>query len=160
MSAIWSGGLAFAYFQSIQQGFGLVDLSADAKTVTPNADFTALQTHYQAVTFATTPSQADAGTTQYPACPTPDATVFVGSANLPPTPNQSACDCAVNEAFPCVFSPRTVNTSAVIGPLFNFACEELGTKGSNACEALSADGTTGTYGIMSTCDPCTRSRFV
>jgi hypothetical protein len=44
--------------------------------------------------------------------------------------------------------------------LFNFACEQLGAAGSNACEALSADGTTGTYGIMSTCDPASQLSYV
>ncbi|KAH7104727.1 Glucanosyltransferase-domain-containing protein [Auriculariales sp. MPI-PUGE-AT-0066] len=160
MSQIWSGGLAFAYFQSIQSGFGLVDISTDGKTVTPNEDFTRLQQHYTSVTFATTPSQADAGTTQYPTCTAADPTVFVGSLTLPPTPNQDACNCAVQKAFACIFNPQTVNTSAILGPLFDFTCPALGKLNSNACDALSADGAAGKYGPLSSCDPESQLSYV
>lgn len=153
MSQIWSGGLAFSYFPSVQQGFGLVEL-ADDGTVTPTTDFNNLQAQYSQITqFVQTPSQADAGQTQYPQCVAPDGVNFLGSVNLPPTPNQDACNCAVEKAFPCVYTPRTTNISAVLGPLFSFACSQLGQQGSDACSQLSANGTTGTYGQMSACDP-------
>ncbi|KZV92110.1 hypothetical protein EXIGLDRAFT_675503 [Exidia glandulosa HHB12029] len=160
MSQTWSGGLAFSYFQGTEQGFGVVDLSEDGSTVTPNQDFTNLQTQYGAVTFQTTPAMADAGATQYPACVEPDGVNFLGSNTLPPTPNQDACNCVVEKASPCVYQARTENFSAVVGPLFSFACSTLGSQGSDACSDLAANGTTGVYGPMSACDPQSQLSFV
>lgn len=153
MSDIWSGGLAFSYFQSLQAGFGLVNISSDGSTVTPLADFQTLQQQYSQVTFVSSPSQSAAGTTQFPACAAPDDVNFFGSDTLPPTPNQQACNCAVDNAFSCVFTPVTPNTTAIIGTLLDYTCGQLGQLGLNSCNALSANGTTGQYGELSSCDP-------
>ncbi|EJD55302.1 hypothetical protein AURDEDRAFT_109680 [Auricularia subglabra TFB-10046 SS5] len=160
MSQWWSGGLAFSYFPSIQTGFALGTVSEDGTTYAPNQDYANLQAQYGAVTLVTTPSQAEAGATQYPACAAPDGTNFLASNTLPPTPNQAACNCAVEKAFPCVYTPRTVNISAVLGPLFSFACSELGKKGDESCAELAGDGAAGTYGRLSSCDPQTQLSFV
>jgi len=159
MTDIWSGGLAFGYFQSVQTGFGLVDISSDGSTVTPNQDFTNLQNQYSQVVFVNTPDQTTAGATAFPACAAPDGVNFLGSNNLPPTPDQAACDCAVNSAFSCVFSPQTSNVSAIEGTLFNFTCGQLGSLGLNSCDSLSASGATGTYGLLASCDPATQLSF-
>ena len=153
MTDIWSGCLAFSYFQDVsgQGDFGMVTISADNTTVTTSDDYTRLKNQYTAVTFPTTPSQADAGTTNYPSCPTTNST-FLASTTLPPTPNEAACNCLEN-ILSCQFTPTSSNVSGIVGPLIDEACGLLGQNNGN-CNSISADGSTGTYGPVSFCDPC------
>jgi len=159
MSQIWSGGLAFSYFQSLQAGFALVNISSDDSSVIPLDDFNTLKQQYGQVSFVNSPSQSAAGQTQFPACVAPDNVNFFGSTTLPPTPNQAACDCAVDNAFSCVFTPQTPNTTAIIGSLLDFTCGQLGQLGLDSCNELSANGTTGQYGELASCDPGTQLSF-
>lgn len=160
MSQWFSGGLAFSYFPSVQQGFALVNLNQDG-SVSTTQDFDNLKTQYTAITsFVQVPSSTDAGQTQYPACAAPDGVNFLGSNSLPPTPVQSACNCVVQKASSCVYTPRTVNISAVLGPLFSFTCSALGQQGNNACNDLAADGAAGVYGKMAACDPQSQLSYV
>jgi len=53
----------------------------------------------------------------------------------------------------CLFNPQTSNTTGIVGPLLDTACGLIGQVGSN-CNALSANGSTGTYGLVASCDPC------
>jgi hypothetical protein len=155
MTDVWSGGLAFSYFPTVDN-FGLVTI--DGNTVTPSSEFQALKTQLSAVTFATTPSQSAAGATQYPTCAAPNAN-FLGSNTLPPTPNANACDCLTNTAFSCIFTPKTTNTSTIIGQLLDYGCSSLPGVG-GSCAEIGADGAAGTYGKLSYCDPPTKLSYV
>lgn len=154
MSDIWSGGLAFSYFPatSSQGQFGMVDISSDGTTVTPNDDFGRLKTQYGLVTFPTTPSQSSAGSTSYPSCPTTNSS-FLATTTLPPTPNDAACAC-LESILSCQFTPRTPNVSTIVGPLLDEGCGLLGQNG-GSCDNIAGDGSTGKYGVVSFCDPCT-----
>lgn len=159
MSNTWSGGLAFSYFPatSAQGQFGMVTISTDGKTVTTSPDFTLLQAQYGNVTAPTTPSQSAAGSTSYPACPAETAD-FLASTTLPPTPDSSACNCLAN-ILSCRFTPATSNTTAILGSLLDTACSLIGQKGLN-CNDIGGNGSTGTYGRVSACDPATKLSFV
>lgn len=152
MTDIWSGAVAFSYFpaQSAAGQFGMVNISADGSTVTLSDDFNRLKTQYGQISPPNSPSAS--GTTTYPACPTTNST-FLASSTLPPTPNDAACSCLEN-TLACQFTPRTANDSDIIGPLINTACGLLGSQNGN-CNAIAADGSTGTYGAVSFCDACT-----
>ena len=152
MSDIWSGGVAFSYFpaQSNDGQFGMVTISGS--TVTPNADFGRLQAQYGNVTFPTVPAKSSAGTTQFPSCP-PNNSTWLASTTLPPTPNDNECQC-LESTLSCQFTPKTSNTSAIIGSLIDFTCSSLPSVNGN-CNDISANGTTGTYGRVAFCDPCT-----
>ncbi|RPD63253.1 hypothetical protein L226DRAFT_451078 [Lentinus tigrinus ALCF2SS1-7] len=157
MSDIWSGGIAFSYFpaESNDGEFGMVTI--DGNTVTPNDDFGRLRDQYGNVTLPTVPSQSDAGSTQFPSCPTQNST-WLASTTLPPTPNDASCKCLDN-ILSCVFTPKTTNTSAIVGSLLDFGCSSLGSAG-GSCDDISANGTTGTYGRVAFCDPDTKLSFV
>ncbi|KAI8995412.1 Glucanosyltransferase-domain-containing protein [Trametes punicea] len=157
MSDIWSGGIAFSYFpaQSNDGQFGMVTI--DGNTVTPNDDFNRLKAQYNNVTFPTTPSQSSAGQTQYPSCPSQNST-WLASNTLPPTPNDAACNC-LEGILSCQFTPKTSNTSSIVGPLLDLGCSLLGQNGGN-CNDISANGTTGTYGRVAFCDPDVKLSFV
>lgn len=110
-------GIAFSYFpaESDQGQFGMV--TVDGNTVTTSDDFNRLATQYTNASGPNTPSQSDAGSTQFPSCPAQNSTFFA-STTLPPTPNGTACSCVVNE-LSCQFTPQTSNTSILVGELLN-----------------------------------------
>jgi hypothetical protein len=152
MSDVWSGGLAFSYFpaESAQGQFGMVDISPDGTTVTPNADFSALATQYGMVTPPDTPAQSAAGPPTYPTCPQANSS-FLASTTLPPTPNDAACAC-LSSTLSCLFTPQTTNYTAIVGELLDTACGLLGQAG-GTCDDIAANGSTGVYGRVSGCDP-------
>jgi len=155
---VWSGGVAFSYFpaQSDAGQFGMVNISADGSTVTTSTDYSNLQAAYGAVTFVNVPPQSSAPAASYPACPAQN-TSFLASSTLPPTPNDAACRC-LEANLDCLFNPQTSNTTSILGPLLDTACGLIGTAGGN-CNALSANGQTGTYGLVALCDPSTKLSF-
>ena len=153
MSDIWSGAIAFSYFpaESDQGEFGMVTI--DGNTVNTNDDFARLKTQYNDVTLPTTPSAP--GSTTYPSCPAQNST-FLASTTLPPTPNDNSCNC-LEQSLQCRFTPQTNNATQVgliVGELLDFTCSQLGQFG-GSCDAISANGSTGVYGNVSMCSPCT-----
>ena len=153
MTPNWSGGLAFSYFPATGDGtFGMVTISSDNKTVSTSSDFDRLQAQYNNVTFINSPSQSAAGQTQFPACPQPNST-FLASSTLPPTPNDSACQCLAQNAFTCIFTGvNGPNVSATVGALTDIACSLLGENG-GTCTPIGGSGSAGMYGNLSFCDP-------
>ncbi|KAF7345193.1 1,3-beta-glucanosyltransferase [Mycena sanguinolenta] len=160
MTNIWSGGLAFSYFNASSAGhqFGMATLSADNTTVTTNQDFANLQSQYKSVTFVNTPTQSAAAQSTYGACPQPDANLEA-STTLPPTPNDSACAC-LTEHLGCLFKmPANGDYTALVGTLTGVVCGELLPGVGGSCNDIATNGTTGTYGVVSSCDPVTRLSY-
>ncbi|GLB36499.1 putative splits internally a 1,3-beta-glucan molecule and transfers the newly generated reducing end (the donor) to the non- reducing end of another 1,3-beta-glucan molecule (the acceptor) forming a 1,3-beta linkage, resulting in the elongation of 1,3-beta-glucan chains in the cell wall [Lyophyllum shimeji] len=159
MSPVWSGGVAFSYFpaQSADGQFGMVTISSDGKTVTTGDDFNRLKTQYNQATGPNSPAKGSAPAAAYPSCPTTNST-FVASTNLPPTPNESACNCLLS-TLSCRFTPATNNYTAVVGQLLDTACSLVGQKGGN-CDEIGGNGQTGVYGRLSGCDPTIKLSYV
>ncbi|KAI0963249.1 hypothetical protein AcW1_000378 [Taiwanofungus camphoratus] len=157
MSDIWSGGVAFSYFPATSSAgqFGMVTIEPN-NSIAVSQDFTNLQSQYGKISPPNSPSQSSAGSTNYPGCPQENST-FLASTTLPPTPNDAACSCLEN-ALSCQFTPRTSNTTSIIGPLINTACGLLGAQGGN-CNDIAGNGTTGVYGRASMCDPSTQLSY-
>jgi len=156
MSDVWSGGLAFSYFPATSSAgqFGMITLSADGSTVQTSTDFDNLKTQYGQISAPNSPSS---GTNSFPSCPQSSDTLLV-SNTLPPTPNDQACQCLQN-SLSCQFNPQTTNTSAIVGPLLDEACSLIGGTG-GSCSAISANGTSGQFGAVSSCDPSVKLSFV
>ncbi|KAJ7169454.1 1,3-beta-glucanosyltransferase [Mycena filopes] len=152
MTDIWSGGLAFSYFpaNSSAGNFGMVDISSDGKTVTPNQDFNNLVTQYTKVSFVNSPSKASAAASSFPACPTANSS-WAASNTLPPTPNDAACACLQN-AMSCQFHASSSNYSVLVGTLIDTACGLLGAA-NGTCDDIGGSGSTGVYGLLDMCDP-------
>lgn len=152
MSDVWSGSIAFSYFpaESVDGQYGMVTISSDGSTVQTSEDFDRLKQHYTAVSPPNSPSKDSAGASSYPSCPSSSDT-FAASTTLPPTPDFAACSCLEN-ALSCQFRPATSNYSAIVGELLDESCSLLGQSGGN-CDELGANGQTGTYGRVSSCDP-------
>jgi hypothetical protein len=161
MTNIWSGGIAFSYFpaESGQGQFGMVNISGNTATV--SSDFTLLKAQYAQATPPNSPAQGSTSDSSYPSCPGQNST-FVASTSLPPTPNDAACNC-LEPKLSCVFSPPAGTNSTTInvvnGQLLGTACGLLSTGGGN-CNDISSNGTTGTYGRVSSCNPSEKLSYV
>lgn len=153
MNKDWSGGIAFGYFNATG-GYGLVEITgSDNQTVVTNDDFTRLKEQYGNVTFTTTPTQADAGQDVFATCPSPTPPIWLASTNLPPTPNDGACQCLNQNAFSCKFiQTSSPQESAIVGELINEGCSLLGAQ-NGSCDPIGGSGITGKYGAVSFCDP-------
>lgn len=117
--------------------------------VTTSTDFDNLQNQLSQVSPPNDPSEGSSSSS-FPSCPAQNST-FLASTTLPPTPVDSACNCLASSVS-CQFTPSG-NPNAVVGSLLDEACGLLGQQGGN-CDAISADGQTGTYGTVSSCDAC------
>ena len=78
------------------------------------------------------------------ACPSDSG--WEASVNLPPTPDQDACNCAVSSAT-CSTAGQVSDEQ--IGQLLGTVCGQPGT---HACSLLQRNGTTGNYGAYSFCN--------
>ncbi|KAH7883971.1 carbohydrate-binding module family 43 protein/Glycoside hydrolase family 72 protein [Phlebopus sp. FC_14] len=159
MSPVWSGGIAFSYFPatSAQGQFGMVTISSDGGSVTVSQDFNNLKSQYGQASPPNSPSQSEAGSTSYPACPQQNSTMLA-STTLPPTPNLAACTCLEN-SLSCRFTPQTSNYSTILGDLLNYGCSLVGQSG-GSCNAIASNGTSGQYGLVSGCDPTVMLSYV
>jgi hypothetical protein len=152
MTDIWSGGLAFSYFPASSSAgqFGMVNISSDGTTATPNEDFNNLVIQYGKISFVNTPSKSSATASSFPACPSANSS-WAASNTLPPTPNDAACAC-LEKSLSCQFHTASLNYSALVGTLINTACSLLGSSG-GTCDDIGGSGTTGVYGRLDMCDP-------
>lgn len=158
MSSIWSGGIAFSFYPATSPAgqFGMVTVSADGSSISTGQDFANLQAQYAAASPPDVPTMANAGSTSYGSCPAENST-FDASLTLPPTPNDAACTCLMQN-LPCVFSFETNNYTAIVGELIGTACGLLANEGGN-CDQIASNGSTGTYGTVAGCDP-SQSNFL
>lgn len=85
MTGVFSGGLVYEYSEE-GNGYGLVTISGD--TVTPNSDFTALQSAYAAQADPTGNGGASS-TSAASTCPTESAEWDVANDDLPSIPTEA-----------------------------------------------------------------------
>ncbi|KII95663.1 carbohydrate-binding module family 43 protein [Plicaturopsis crispa FD-325 SS-3] len=147
MSDVWSGGIIYEY-QEESNNFGLGSISSDGSSFTPNSDFTNLKSAYAAATPTSLAKASYTATVSEPvACPSSNAS-WPAATSLPPTPNADVCTCVINN-LSCLSTLNEGSSSASIGTDLGTVCG----LSSAACDAVSANGTTGTYGALSFCDP-------
>ncbi|GEQ69863.1 hypothetical protein JCM33374_g3538 [Metschnikowia sp. JCM 33374] len=139
MTDVWSGGIVYMYYEE-ENNYGLV--SASGSSVSTLADYSYYSQEMNSIspTLAQR-SSAASSSTQTLACPAA-ASAWKASANLPPTPDKSVCDC-IASSLKCVVNDN-VSTSKY-GDLYGIVCGEID------CAAVSGNGTSGTYGAISFC---------
>ncbi|WVQ72162.1 hypothetical protein IAR50_001707 [Cryptococcus sp. DSM 104548] len=157
VSDVFSGGVAFSYFPT-SDGYGMVTISDDGKTITTTDDFTRLSTQYNATSPPNSPSASSDSSTL--TCPSESSTLLA-SSTLPPTPDESVCNCLEDKSFACHLTDAARNSPTIIGALLDYTCSILGSTNSSAsCDTISGNGTSGSYGELSFCSPAIKLEYV
>ncbi|KAF2703692.1 carbohydrate-binding module family 43 protein [Pleomassaria siparia CBS 279.74] len=141
MTSVFSGGIVYEWFMGANE-FGLV--SIDGSSVSTYPDFTSLKNQLQSISPSTTSKAGYKPSNTAPACPSVASTWEAAATPLPPSVNPQLCACAVAN-LQC--NVKSTNAD-VYGDTFNFICAA----NSKYCDAITANGTTGTYGGLSGCD--------
>ncbi|KZT68706.1 carbohydrate-binding module family 43 protein [Daedalea quercina L-15889] len=146
MSNVWSGGIIYEYIEQ-SNAYGLVNISSDGSSVSTLTDFNNLKSQYTTATGSSLASASYTPSISLPdSCPSSNASWPVATA-LPPTPNSGLCDCVASQ-LTCI-STYTLDDASDIGTAIGTLCGTSET----ACSVISGNGTTGTYGELSMCNP-------
>lgn len=138
MSKVWSGGIAYEYFQHGNK-YGVVK-ELENGSILPLDDFSILSSRYN----LNTPKQiplvlADTNSTTTKECP--DNNNWKVSQLLPPTPDRGKCEC-LQSSLSCILTPfKAVQEE----DLLNEVCSKID------CQEIKADGVLGTYGKFADC---------
>lgn len=147
MTDVFSGGIVYMYYQE-ENKFGLVEIDGNGK-VTKLQDFTNLKNQITKVNpKGVTMSSYTPSNTSPRDCPAENE-FWEASKTLPPTPDESLCQCMV-KSLDCI-AKNTVPEDA-FGDLFNFVCGQPDAD----CSGITSNGTTGIYGAFSMCSATER----
>lgn len=111
---VFSGGIAFSYFPT-SDGYGMVSFPGDGDTVSTTADFDRLSAEYNSTTGPNSPAQSSQSQATT-ACPAVNGSLLA-STELPPTPDESVCNCINQNAFACRVRPETAQNPNIVGQL-------------------------------------------
>ncbi|KFY91345.1 hypothetical protein V500_04712 [Pseudogymnoascus sp. VKM F-4518 (FW-2643)] len=150
MTDVWSGGIAYMYFQE-ENNYGFVTIKDDSVTKLP--EFTALSSQIAKITPKGTASSAYVvSNTVARSCPTIGAN-WAASSNLPPIANSKLCECMVS-SLSCKAKDGIKPTD--IADQFDYVCGE----DPAACGGINGNATTGKYGAYSMCTAEEKLSFV
>ncbi|EGV60712.1 hypothetical protein PSN45_001500 [Yamadazyma tenuis] len=144
MSKVWSGGIAYEYFQH-ERNYGVVQENPDG-SVTALEDFYTLSMRFGTnspkiikVTNETTPINSECLQSKY----------WHGSEKLPQTPDRGKCEC-LQSTLSCIMTPfQEVKEQE----LLNEVCTKVD------CSEITANGELGKYGALSDCSLNQRVSF-
>ncbi|CDR40845.1 CYFA0S05e05138g1_1 [Cyberlindnera fabianii] len=153
MTDVWSGGLAYMYFEEPNE-YGVVQVDSEGSIV-PLADYHNLQkaylrSHAVGVDYEeykrklSSPSSVDSH------CPGL-SNIWKASEELPNYPDAVKCDC-MESSLQCKLSTSVKKTD--YSRVFEYACGEID------CFQISADGEAGEYGAFSDCSIYQKASFV
>ncbi|VVT46849.1 uncharacterized protein SAPINGB_P001418 [Magnusiomyces paraingens] len=149
MTDTWSGGIVYMYFEE-SNNYGLVSI-VNSK-VSTLSDFNALSTKINAVSPSASNSASFTPTnTAQRDCPASTLADWKAASDLPPTPNQTVCDCMAN-SLECVVVDSVDETD--YADLFSYVCNQID------CGGITSNGTTGDYGSYSFCSAKEKLSFV
>mmetsp|Transcript_5116 Transcript_5116/g.5115 ORF Transcript_5116/g.5115 Transcript_5116/m.5115 type:complete len:541 (-) Transcript_5116:15-1637(-) len=146
MTDVWSGGIVYMYFQE-ENNYGLVSVSGSS--VSTLKDFSYLKAELASISPSAAESSSVASTS-VTSCPT-STSVWSAATNLPPTPDQVACEC-MDASVTCVVDSDV--DSSDYEDLFDYVCAKID------CDGITANGTTGEYGAYSPCTSKQKLNFV
>ncbi|OAA42194.1 beta-1,3-glucanosyltransferase [Metarhizium rileyi] len=150
MTEVVSGGIVYEYFQETND-YGLVKLDSDG-SISKMTDFAALEKKISAVNPKGVNIDSYNPTSKAKSCPSVSST-WQANAALPPTPNESACECMFKAAA-CV--PASSLEADEYGRIFSFVCGS----DSSLCSGINGNTTTGKYGAYSMCSSRQKLAYV
>ncbi|WVQ81620.1 hypothetical protein IAT38_003744 [Cryptococcus sp. DSM 104549] len=157
VSDVFSGGVAFSYFPT-SDGYGMVSFSSDGQRVETEDDFALLGAQYNKTSPPNSPAKgsSSAATTN---CPS-ESSSFLASTDLPPTPDESVCNCLNENSLACHVKQTSADSPTIVGTLLDYACSLLGSSNSSgSCDPIGGNGTSGTYGQLSFCSPAIKLSY-
>ncbi|GAB0137934.1 hypothetical protein EsDP_00006185 [Epichloe bromicola] len=150
MTDVVSGGIVYEYFEETNN-YGLVKIS-NGGSATKLKSFSALEKKISSANAKGVDMSSYNPTNKALECPTVNS-LWEASSSLPPTPNDSACNCMVKAAS-CVPSGDLKKTS--YGDIFGFICG----KDAAYCAGITGNTTTGKYGSFSMCSSQQKLAYV
>jgi hypothetical protein len=152
MNEVFSGGLIYEFTEEANN-YGLVKVDGD--NFTKMDDFDTYKKRLEDLKLSPTSKSSykapsNSGTT----CPSGSS--WKASNTLPPTPSIDACSC-LTKSYGCAVgkSFNVSKTENKVDEIFKFACGE----GKVDCTRLAANGESGKYGDLSSCDPATQLSY-
>ncbi|SCU77455.1 LAFA_0A01794g1_1 [Lachancea sp. 'fantastica'] len=149
MSSVWSGGLAYMYFEEENQ-YGVVEIDSKNRVVRLK-DFEYLKDEFKrSEPSGITKSEYLRRLGLSPNAPTtkrecPSISVaWKAAEKLPERPEKSNCDC-LTRSLPCLVSP--FSDQSKYKEYFEYVCGQVD------CSDIKADGENGEYGKYSGCTP-------
>ncbi|SJM81893.1 related to 1,3-beta-glucanosyltransferase GAS2 [Zygosaccharomyces bailii] len=150
MSKVWSGGLAYMYFEE-ENGYGLVKIN-EYGTVDQLEDFQFLQNEFRkanpkGVRKERYLKESRLLKTELFECPvaTEDTEkIWKASTNIPPSPSPEKCRC-LEDVLPCLVT--SFDSGWDYQQYFDYACSQVD------CSDISVNGEEGLYGEFSDCLP-------
>lgn len=146
MTKVWSGGLAYMYFEE-ENNYGVVKIDEDNEVVHLK-DFDFLKDEFsrakpKGITREehTRKQGSDPRRKKRRECPAISKT-WKAAATIPDTPNQTKCSC-LEESLPCLVQP--FHDPSRYKDYFEYVCSQVD------CSDIKADGEKGQYGEFSDC---------
>ncbi|PHH93111.1 hypothetical protein CDD83_491 [Cordyceps sp. RAO-2017] len=150
MTKVFSGGIVYMYFQE-ENDYGLVKVQGNKATRMKN--FQALKEQVTNSTPKAVERDSYNPTNQPQKCPDPKAGSWHANEALPPTPDQSLCDCMVKSRS-CV--QRSGITPKDYGKIFGYICGAE----PEICTGIQGNASTGVYGAYSMCSDSAKLDYV
>ncbi|KAK1756969.1 protein EPD1 [Echria macrotheca] len=141
MTDVFSGGIVYMYFEEAND-YGIVSVSG-GQAVTQK-DYGPLQTRLASATPSSTDASSYQPTNKPQACPEITKDWQVKGELLPPTPDETLCECMFN-SLSCV--PASGLSTKNYKPIFDFICGNQAT-----CSGIVANASIGVYGAYSMCN--------
>lgn len=116
-------------------------------------DFTSLSSQIATVSPTIVTASNYSPTNTPSSCTSPASSFAVAASPLPPTPDQDVCNC-MYAGLSC--KPVGSVPQSQYGTLFNYVCGQGGAD----CSGIAANGTSGTYGKFSGCNPVVKLGYV
>ncbi|ODQ47437.1 hypothetical protein PICMEDRAFT_71509 [Pichia membranifaciens NRRL Y-2026] len=149
MTDVWSGGIVYMYYQEVNN-YGLVSV-VDNDTVSTMADFKYYSSEINNINPTSAKTSDISTSAKIMSCPTGFASYWKAATNLPPTPNDSVCDCMAN-SLSCVVADDVDDDD--YEDLFSYVCANID------CDGINANGAKGKYGAYSFCSSKDKLSFV
>ncbi|ODQ79188.1 carbohydrate-binding module family 43 protein [Babjeviella inositovora NRRL Y-12698] len=147
MTNLWSGGIVYMYFEEANN-YGLVSLSGSS--ISTMVDYKYYSSEINSISPSSAKSSDQTATASELSCPSQYSN-WMASTDLPPTPDQSVCECLSN-SLAC-----TVKTSVDVSDyasMYSYYC------GVVDCSAINSNGTSGVYGMYSFCSDFEKLSYV
>lgn len=149
MSDVVSGGIVYEYFQETND-YGLVKVSGGSASKLK--DFSALAKQVNAADPKGVSKSSYSATNKAASCPSVNAN-WDADANLPPTPDNSTCQC-MSKASSCVAASGL--SSKKYADIFDYICG----KDKTLCSGINGNTTSGEYGAYSMCADVDKLAYV